>query len=160
MESRRREEVFCTKCGRAVTALMSLWSVGMVSKSLLTKLSSHRAGLIHIKDVHNMVKNETILEWLVRSYLFVFCSPLLGSVISKAGPGCGGGGQVIYLHAAEAEVIFVFHSVVRLVRSNVKFAYFHYLAVVKVSNRYFSNVFLDFLKSIWKIPFLGIGCIF
>ena len=39
-----------------------------------------------------------------------FSSPLLGSIISQAGPACGAGGQVIYLHAAQAEVIFLLHS--------------------------------------------------
>merc|ERR1719430_2102194 len=33
------------------------------------------------------------------------CSPLLASVIGRAGPACGSGGQVIYLHAAETEVV-------------------------------------------------------
>ena len=37
-----------------------------------------------------------------------FASPLLASMISQAGPSCGaGGGQVIFLHAAQAQVTFV-----------------------------------------------------
>ena len=38
---------------------------------------------------------------------FLLVSPLLASVIGRAGPACGSGGQVVYLHAAEAEVLFV-----------------------------------------------------
>ena len=43
------EGVFSRKCSPPATASMSPWSVGMVNKSLLTKLSSQRAGVTLLK---------------------------------------------------------------------------------------------------------------
>ena len=45
--------------------------------------------------------------WQNKNKNCFFASPLLASVIGRAGPACGRGGQVIYLHAAEPEVFFV-----------------------------------------------------